>query len=154
TLLAHSALVTTDAGQACFMLGSIYAFYRYVKAPTAGRLIVVGLVVGLALATKHSSVLIFAMLFALAVIELVWRGKFSNGQPAVSMGKHTLRLAAALVIIGILSVAVLWSFYGFRYAGRGEGLPLVAPMAAQLHRVPSAFQGNILSAFAKWHLLP
>src|SRR5262249_43823616 len=47
-----------------------------------------------------------------------------------------------------------WCFYGFRYAGRGEGLPLVAPMAAQLHRVPSAFQGNILSAFAKWHLLP
>ena len=29
TLLGHSALVTTDAGQACFMFWSIYAFYRY-----------------------------------------------------------------------------------------------------------------------------
>ena len=34
TLLAHGALVTTDAAQACFLLASIYAFYRYVKAPS------------------------------------------------------------------------------------------------------------------------
>ena len=33
TLLAHGALVTTDAIQACFLLASIYAFYRYAKAP-------------------------------------------------------------------------------------------------------------------------
>ena len=73
TLLAHSALVTTDAGQACFMLWAIYAFYRYVKTPTAWRLATVGLVVGLALATKHSSVLLFGMLLILAGVEILWR---------------------------------------------------------------------------------
>ena len=29
TLLAHSALMTTDAGGACFLFASVYAFYRY-----------------------------------------------------------------------------------------------------------------------------
>src|SRR5262249_5850154 len=53
TLLAHGALVTTDAGQACFLLASIYAFYRYVKAPSLSRLVITGGAVGFALASKH-----------------------------------------------------------------------------------------------------
>ena len=40
-LLAHGALVTTDAGLSCFLFASVYAFYRYVKTPTAWRLVVV-----------------------------------------------------------------------------------------------------------------
>src|SRR6267154_6413796 len=35
--LAHGALVTTDTGAACCLLASIYAFYRYVKSPSWGR---------------------------------------------------------------------------------------------------------------------
>lgn len=35
--LAHGALVTTDTGTAASLLASIYAFYRYVKSPTWGR---------------------------------------------------------------------------------------------------------------------
>src|SRR5687768_13774148 len=37
-LLAHGALVTTDVALSCFMFASVYAFYRYVKAPSIGRL--------------------------------------------------------------------------------------------------------------------
>ena len=72
TLLAHSALMTTDAGGACFMFWSIYAFYRYAKSPSIVRLVVAGLVVGLALASKHSSVLLFPMLLLLAIVEVAW----------------------------------------------------------------------------------
>jgi len=154
TLLAHSALVTTDAGQACFMLWAIYAFYRYVKAPTAWRLALVGLVVGLALATKHSSVLLFAMLLILAGVEVLWPRKPSGEQPPVSTGRHTARMVLALVVIGVLSVGVLWSWYGFRFAGRGEGLPLTPPMTAQLKRVPGAFEASALAAAAEARLLP
>src|SRR3954462_5673452 len=42
-LLAHGAVVGTDAGLSCFMFASIYAFYRYVKAPPKRRLVVVGI---------------------------------------------------------------------------------------------------------------
>src|SRR6202789_1362313 len=69
TLLAHGALVTTDAAQACFLLASIYAFYRYVQLPSTGRLAVTALAVGLALASQHSTVLVFPRLLTLVVIE-------------------------------------------------------------------------------------
>src|ERR1044072_9428700 len=70
-LLAHGALVTTDAGISCFMFATIYAFYRYAKAPSLWRLSLVGVAAGLALAVKPSGIFLFPMLFLLAVCEVV-----------------------------------------------------------------------------------
>ena len=58
-LLAHGAVVGTDVGLSCFMFASIYAFYRYVKVPSVWRLVVAGLATGLALASKHTAILVF-----------------------------------------------------------------------------------------------
>src|SRR5215813_13757987 len=65
--LAHGAFVTTDTGLTCFLFATVYAFYRYVKRPTPRRLIVVGLAAGLALSAKHTGILVFPILLALAV---------------------------------------------------------------------------------------
>src|SRR5215510_11656878 len=86
TLLAHGALVTTDAIQACFLLASIYAFYRYVKAASVGRLALTGPAVGIALASKHSAVLVFPMLIVLAVFEVFRRASTDEGL-RVSLGQ-------------------------------------------------------------------
>ena len=153
TLLAHGALVTTDAAQACFLLASIYAFYRYVRLPSAGRLMITGLAVGLALASKHSAVLVFPMLLILAGIE-IFRRESANSGSQLSVGKCAARHATALVIIGLMSVAILWAAYGFRYAARGNGLQLNPPMEAQLAKVPSPSQAKVLHEFARFHLLP
>ena len=69
--LAHGALVTTDTGAAAGLLASIYAFYRYVKSPSWGRVVVLGLAAGLFFIVKHSAVLLPAMLILLAVTELL-----------------------------------------------------------------------------------
>ena len=66
-LLAHGAFVTTDVGVACFMFLSIYMFYRFVRLPSALRLIVAGVAVGLALAVKHTGLLVVPILFLLAL---------------------------------------------------------------------------------------
>ena len=55
------------------MFASIYAFYRYVKVPSIGRLILVGVATGLALACKHTGILVFPMLLMLAIAEVVLR---------------------------------------------------------------------------------
>jgi hypothetical protein len=149
TLLAHGALVTTDVGQACFMLASIYAFYRYVKSPTAGRMLLTGLAVGLALASKHSTVLLAPMLITLAVIETLWSADKTN-----STAQRAWRYAWALVVICVISVAVLWASYGFRYAAREDGLALNPPMAEQLAKVPGAAKRELLTVVAKAHVLP
>ena len=154
TLLAHSALVTTDAGQACFMLWAIYAFYRFINVPSPWRLVTTGLAVGLALAAKHSAVLLFPMLLALIAVEALSHRRSSSEQSAISPAKYASRLGLAFLAICAISVAVLWSFYGFRYSARVEGLPLNPTMPAQLHRVPSAFAASTLSLFNKLHLFP
>ena len=70
-LLAHGALITTDVGLACFMFLSVYMFYRFVKSPSALRLIMAGAAVGLVLAVKHTGLLVLPILFLLALCEIV-----------------------------------------------------------------------------------
>ena len=152
TLLAHSALVTTDAGQACFMFWTIYAFYRYVNAPSAWRLLTVGSAVGLALASKHSAVLLFPMLLLLASAEAFSHRKSSSVE--VPLTRYMSQLALAFLAVCVISVGVLWSFYGFRYAARADGEPLNPTMEAQLHRVPGAFEGSVLGLFDRLHFFP
>jgi hypothetical protein len=154
TLLAHSALMTTDAGGACFMFCSIYAFYRYAKKPSIIRLVLAGLVVGLALASKHSSVLIFPMLGVLALVEFLWPRAPLPWEAVASRGRRFLRYAAALIAIAVLSIGVLWASYGFRYSARVGGLRLNPPITAQLARVSNPVESNLLTAAAKLHLLP
>ena len=154
TLLAHGAVVTTDAAQACFLLASIYAFYRYVKAPSLIRLVVTGLVVGLALASKHSAVLIAPMLVILAVVELFVKRQPPDTKPQPTIGKLALRYIAAVVAISVIAIAILWTAYGFRYSAREDGLQLNPPIQAQLAKVPSPAQAKVLGEVAKLHLLP
>ncbi len=149
TLLAHSALLTTDAAQACFLLWAIYAFYRYAKQPTPLRLLAVGLIAGLALASKHSCVLLLPMLILLALVEVL-RPRENAG----TLSQRSLRYAGALVVITLLSVGTLWSFYGFRYAARVNSLPLNPTFDAQMAKVPSALERSALIAEAHFHLLP
>jgi 4-amino-4-deoxy-L-arabinose transferase-like glycosyltransferase len=154
TLLAHSALMTTDAGGAYFMFASIYAFYRYAKSPSKIRLALVGLAVGLALASKHSNVLLLPMLLLLGVGETLWPNAASIKRAPVSLGRRFMHSGVALIAIALIAVAVLWATYGFRYAARADGLQLNPLMAAQLARVPSHLEGAALALMAKLHLLP
>jgi hypothetical protein len=59
------------------------------------------------------------------------------GFSAPGRGKQAWRFAAALVGVAVLSVTILWSFYGFRYAARPSGLkmsPTLAEFAGRLQR--------------------
>ena len=141
-LLAHGALVTTDAGLSCFMFAAIYAFYRYVKAPSLWRLTLVGIAAGLALAVKHTGALIFPMLLLLAITEVVRHHI-----------KHALKIFASLAAITIIAVALLWSFYGFRYAARPPGLQLT-PTLVEFVQGLKPHESWTISKLAQWRVLP
>jgi dolichyl-phosphate-mannose--protein O-mannosyl transferase len=135
-LIAHGAYVTTDAGASCFMFATIYAFYRYVKAPSWQRLILVGLALGIALAIKHSAVLLFPMLLLLAIIELL-RQRFAgkDSQAAKNLGKPALKFVLSLAAVTVISLVLLWVFYGFRYQARPNGLQLNPTFAEYTQRL-------------------
>jgi Dolichyl-phosphate-mannose-protein mannosyltransferase len=145
-VLAHSALVTTDIGVSLFFLASTWCFYRYVKQPTAKRLVVTGVVTGLLLATKHSGVMLAPILALLIAREIAAARKGTRVREA-------LRLAGAFCAIFLIGVLVLWSFYGFRYAARPVGLKMsttlgdyVAPLGPHV--------SWIINLVGRLHLLP
>ncbi len=154
-LLAHGATVTTDVGITCFMFATVYAFYRYTKAPSIPRLLLTGLAFGLALAAKHTGVLVFPILVLLAICELVIRPRASDKEGRVeSRGRQALRLAGSIVAISILGVGILWAFYGFRYAARPDGLQLNPALSETIGQLSRPHEAAVVKACARFHLLP
>ncbi len=153
-ILAHGAVVTTDVGMSCFLLATTYAFYRYVKKPSAGRLVLTGLVAGFGLAAKHSAILIFPILFVLALCEIV-RGSSEDEAAAVREGRarQALRFLGAMAVIGIIAVAVLWAFYGFHFQPRA-GVDAGARVTEYAGRLKNQAQTKMILAAARWRLLP
>ena len=147
-VLAHGALVTTDVGVSCFFLAAVYAFYRYCKEPSGWRLVVAGVAAGLALASKHSAVLLLPMVVLLAGCEVV----FQFGPDATRI-KTARRMAGALMVIGVIAVGVLWAFYGFRYNARPGALRLNPSLVDYVLPLKPIEAKGIL-CLARWHILP
>lgn len=81
SLLAHGRLATTDLGLACFVLLSIHTYHRFVQAPSAGRLVLAGFALGLALLAKFTGVLMLPLLGLWAVVLPLLRHRADGGDP-------------------------------------------------------------------------
>lgn len=148
-ILAHGAFMTTDTGVSCFYFATVYAFYRYCKAPSVGRMLLTGLACGLALASKHSAVILLPTLVLLAVGEWWMRRRGRE----VEAAPWWPGLGAALGVGVVLAVVVLWAFYGFRYDARPAGLRLDPTLAQYVLPLrPMEAKGILL--VARFHLLP
>ncbi len=143
-LLAHGALITTDVGLTCFMFVSVYLFYRFVKAPSALRLIAAGLAVGLVLAVKHTGLLILPILFLLTLCEMIF---------GVKRGRQALKTLGSLVLIALIGWIVLWSFYRLRYVARPDGLQLNPPLVEYVKGL-KPYEAWPVSTAARFRLLP
>jgi hypothetical protein len=143
-LLAHGALITTDVGLACFMFLSVYLFYRFVKSPSAVRLILAGLAVGLVLAVKHTGLLVLPILFLVTVCEIILQKQ---------IGRRALKLLGSFVLITLIGWVVLWSFYRFRYDARPNGLQMNPPLAEYIKGL-EPHEAWPIATMARWHILP
>jgi tetratricopeptide (TPR) repeat protein len=154
SFLAHGALVTTDTGVSCFIFASIYAFYRYVKAPSWGRVAIFGLATGLAFASKHTGVLLVPMLIALAICEIIRHPRRARGETQDCRKTLTGQLAGALAAAAVISLVVLWAFYGFRYRARPGGMEINPPLAESLSEISKPWEGKVLGTLARFRALP
>ena len=143
-VLANGALVTTDLGSACCIFGAVYAFYRYATKPDAARLAIAGLAAGLTLVAKFTGILLVPMLLLLSVAEALRTRSFAV------LGK---RLAACAGIL-LCAWAILWAFYGFRYAPAPHGLALSPKLAPYLASMPNPGDAAKLAFAAHYKLLP
>jgi hypothetical protein len=151
-VLAHGWEVTTDTGLSCFLLATVYAFYRYLKQPSLQRLALVGLAAGLGLATKHSAILIFPILIALAIAEL-WGRKKAPAGPGGLPRVGWLRMAGALAAAGLIAVAVLWASYGFRLHPL-PGVDATDRVIAYAQGLQHPLERILITEAARWDVLP
>src|ERR1700734_3395687 len=152
--LAHGALVTTDTAASCFIFAAIYAFYRYVKAPSPGRAALLGLATGLAFVSKHTGVLTVPMLIALAICEILRHPRRATGETQDCRKTLTGQMLGALALAAVISLAVLWAFYGFRYNARPAPLALNPPLAESLSTISKPWEGKLLGTIARAKALP
>lgn len=148
TVLTNAPFVTTDMGAACGFFAAVYTFYRFVKAMSWQRAVVCGFVVGLALATKHSVVLLLPILVLLAAGDVAGRWKAARRWP----GHDALRILLGLGAIAAIALFVLWGVYSFHYAMHpvGVNMPTLASEMGPL----SPLMKRLISISAHYHLLP
>jgi 4-amino-4-deoxy-L-arabinose transferase-like glycosyltransferase len=152
-MLANGALVTTDMGAACFVFATVYAFYRYWRKPSVLRLGLCCLAAGLALAAKHSTVLLLPIFLVLVATEIA-RPRGSEPEKPETLSRQALRLLGFMAIVAVISVTILWSFYGFRYAARPGGQQITPPTAAYLKSLKYPVEASIIGFLEHRQWLP
>ena len=143
-VLAHGTLVTTDLASACFLFATIYAFYRYTRQPTWGRLAIAGVAAGLAMVAKFTGIFVAPMLVLLVLAE------------ALRLRRAAVfwRRAGAVAAVLLCAWIIIWAFYGFRDAPAPNHLELSPPLMPYLASMPSRTNAAELTWVARLHLLP
>jgi hypothetical protein len=106
-LLGEAGFANHDFGLTCASVLALYAGWRLCARPTLPRTIGTGIVLGLALVTKFSALLLVPALGALALADVVVR---RTREP---MGGALLRRAGALAAVLGVAALVVWADYGF-----------------------------------------
>jgi 4-amino-4-deoxy-L-arabinose transferase-like glycosyltransferase len=154
-ILAHGPLIGTDMGATFCIFAAVYAFYRFFKRPSYLRLGVCCLAAGLALAAKHSAILLFPILAMLIVGELLFvRGHESTSKPAIPPLSRWLKGAGVFATILVAAIAILWAFYGFRYAARPAGEQIIPPTDAYIQELHYPVERAVIGFAARHRLLP
>ena len=155
--LAHGALATSDACMTFFFLASVGAWWRHLHDGRGRWWWLSALVFGLACVAKYSAPLLLPMMVLMAVTR-AW-----TAAPLTLLGRTFATRggkfgAAALSALGhgLVAMAVIWLFYGFRYSAFNPALPpadhFIRPWEVlDLHL---GLPGQVLRAFAAVHALP
>ena len=145
-------------------------FERLVDRATWSRLVLTGLAVGAAVATKFSTLVLAPILGALALLAVLspdpmrraWRQEAA--QDIEGRGPRLVHMAVLLAAMALIAVVVLWASYGFatslspdpsvdaafdwgRVSGRNGVIDGAMTAARRLHLLPEAYAFGFLRFF-------
>ena len=110
TILAHTRFVTTDVGAAAGFFISYYYFYRWLKSPTLKNSLFFGIVFGLALLTKFSTILLPLIFAFLIFIWFLANKKRVLESAKLYIGGFILSSIVALFVVGMVYVWHVWNY--------------------------------------------
>jgi hypothetical protein len=157
-VLAHGQLVTTDLGLALFFFLTVIAFERLLARATPLRLLLAGLALGAAVATKFSAPILLPGLLALGLLVVLGRepvvSALGGGERRIEgRAARAWHVAFCLVAMGAVALAVLWASYGFHPALSPD--PAVRAAGRDLLEAPDrGVLGSAAAGAARFGLVP
>lgn len=106
--IAHGHYVTTDVGAAAAFFIATYYLIKWLNQQNKKNLIIAGLVFGLALLTKFSTVILIPYFVFLAVVWIIislFQGNFKI--------QTSIKLLMSFLLIGLIGMALVWPIYKF-----------------------------------------
>lgn len=147
-LTAHGPLVATDLAIAATTFATVFCADRFLRKPAIWRFLLLGLTLGLALASKHTAVFVPLILL---LQFLAYYGLSHSRSPRLALPRLLLAWFAAC----LFAVLVLWSTYQFRYSAlpsRAQGFD-IANTVETGGRSDTLF-GHAILTITHLHLLP
>lgn len=108
TVLAHGRFVTTDIGATLGFFIGITSFLALLEKPDRKRIVLAGVLFGVAQLLKFSLVLLIP-------IDLILLAAWVATRPMLSLGERmslTLKLLGKMLIAGAIALTVIWGAYG------------------------------------------
>ncbi|ADV84967.1 phospholipid carrier-dependent glycosyltransferase [Terriglobus saanensis] len=149
--LAHGAFVTTDVGASFTLLLSTYLFYRVLKAPSALRVIWLGIAVGMTLTAKFTGIFVLPMIVVVSLLDLWNRRAAHVRKHREASGPQLTMVVASISAMGLFFI---WAIYRFRFAARPANLALDPVTNQYLQELSSPLSRSMLLWVANHHLLP
>lgn len=156
TMLAHSALATSDMAMAFFFLASCGAYWRHLQTGRERDWALSALVFGLACVAKYSAVLLLPMMALMALARVMQPESFyfagrSFDRPLTRLGG----IALSTLGHGLVAVAMIWLFFGFRFSACNPLLPAGQFSMPWEYVLAIGDAGaDVINFFRHWHLLP
>ncbi len=162
TLLAHSALATSDLTVTLMFVASLGCFWRGLHKVSPAGVVVSGTVIGLLFVSKMSAVVVLPVFFLLLSTRVAvgrplivcWR---KNRSIVVGRGRQLWVLAGAITCQAAIVVFLIWLFYGFQPTFFREATPNQYHLSGNYTLESLTRDGTVEAClrFANaWHLLP
>ena len=109
-ILGHAGLATTDMAVSALLVAALYAFVRWLEAPSLRSSLVLGLLAGLAVGSKFSA-LLFLPAGVLGVLLTAWAIERS---PPGGIAREVLRRTRFVAVSVLVLFVTVWALYRFR----------------------------------------
>ena len=146
TVAAHMPVAMTDLPVALLSAIAVLACRRAVRTAKTWDVVQAALALGGAIGTKHSALVVVAVVLGLALFEVL-------GERAEGPTRRRRAAAAALVFAG--AWVILWGLYQFRFRESGGASDTFnRPLVSKLDDVGNPLVRESLRVAERWRLLP
>jgi len=119
-ILANAGVALTDFVVTAFIFLTIYFFWRFLQSPNKRFVILTGISLGLALASKATANYLYPIMILLFFIA--WRRKQLPNLPWSSLYmffsnrfRPAVTVVSFMLIISVIAAAVVWIVFGFQF---------------------------------------